>query len=464
MSEQQPSAGQTSLLTEHAEGETRNSVSAAQAEQHMSSAEKPGGREKSSVFLFPFFLARRYLFSRKSHHTINIISGISACGVAIATMALVVTLSVFNGFREYVASFFTAFDPQLKVVLAEGKAIPANDASLVKLRAYKDIDVYTEVLEDQALIVGNDRQWVVTIKGVDDNFNKQAKLNDILYGDGEFVLHADVLEYGIMGIRLAQQLGLGAHYDGALPIYAPKRGERVNLANPMQSFTSDELYSPGVVFAVNQSRYDAHYIITSIGFARRLFDAQGQVSAVELRLKPGVDVESSQAHIQSLLGSRFMVLNRYEQQHDTFRIMQIEKFIAYLFLSFILLVASFNIIGSLSMLMIDKQADTQTLRALGANNAQLSNIFVFEGWLISSIGAVIGIVLGLILCYLQIEFGLVKLGHSEGSYIVDAYPVSVHATDILIIFFTVLVVGLIAVWLPVRRMTRTLTQDSKQEF
>ncbi len=413
--------------------------------------------------MFSFFIARRYLFSRKSHHTINIISGISICGVALATMALVVTLSVFNGFRDYVASFFTAFDPQLKVTLAKGKTISADDPSLVALRAHEAVEVYTEVLEDQALIVGNDRQWVVTIKGVDDNFNQQADLESILYGDGEFVLHADVLEYGIMGIRLAQQLGLGARYDGALPIYAPRQGERVNLSNPMQSFTSDELYSPGVVFAVNQSRYDAHYILTSISFARRLFGQEGVVSAIELRLKPDANINAVQKDIHRLLGKRFIVQNRYEQQEDTFRIMQVEKFIAYLFLTFILLVASFNIIGSLSMLMIDKRADVQTLQALGADDRQTAQIFLLEGWLISGFGAALGIVLGLLLCWLQMRFGFVKLGQSEGSFIVDAYPVSVHAMDILVIFLTVLAVGLLAVWLPVRRMTRDLLREIKSK-
>ena len=172
--------------------------------------------------MFPLYIARRYLFSRKSHHTINIISGISLCGVALATAALVVTLSVFNGFRDMVASFFTAFDPELKVSLAEGKTIAADDPALTALRGYEGIEVFTEVLEDQALIVGNERQWVVTIKGVDDNFAEQADLDQLLYGDGEFVLHADVLEYGVIGIRLAAQLGLGTSYEGALPIYAPR--------------------------------------------------------------------------------------------------------------------------------------------------------------------------------------------------------------------------------------------------
>ena len=378
------------------------------------------------------------------------------CGVALATMALVVTLSVFNGFRDMVASFFTAFDPELKVTLAEGKCVAADDPALQQLRAHDAVEAYTEVLEDQALIVGNERQWVITIKGVDDNFQQQADIDGILYGDGEFILHADVLDYGIMGIRLAQQLGLGTAYDGALPIYAPRRGERVNMGNPMQSFNRDELYSPGVVFAVNQSKYDASYIVTSIAFARRLFDRQGLVSAVELKLKPGTNLSRTKGELRQLLGDRFRVEYRYEQQGDTFRIMQVEKLIAYLFLSFILLVACFNIIGSLSMLMIDKRADVETLRALGADDRQISQVFLLEGWLISGFGAAIGIAVGLLLCWLQMEFGLIKLGNSEGAFIIDAYPVSVHATDLLITFTTVLVVGYLSVWLPVRRMTRQL--------
>ena len=406
--------------------------------------------------MFPLFVARRYLFARKRHLTTGIISVISVCGVALATAALIVTLSVFNGFRDMVASFFTALDPELKVTPTEGKTIAADDPLLAKLKALDCIQVYTETLQDQALIVGNERQWVVNIKGVSDSFAQQADLDAILYGDGEFCLHADVLEYGVMGIRLASALGLGSNYEGGLPIYAPRRGERVNMGNPMQSFNSDELYSPGVVFNTNQAQYDATYILTSLSFARRLFDQQGRISAVELKLKPGTSLRSAKATIRQLLGQRFLVQDRYEQQADTFRIMQIEKFIAYLFLSFILLVASFNIISSLSMLMIEKQENVATLRALGANDSQIRQIFLFEGWLISGIGALLGIVGGLALCWAQIRFGFVKLGASEGSFVVDAYPVSIQATDVLLTFLTVLLVGLIAVWLPVRRMTRDL--------
>ncbi len=406
--------------------------------------------------MFSFYVARRYLFSRKSHNAINIISAISVCGVVLATAALVVTLSVFNGFRDMVASFFTAFDPELRVTLAEGKSIAADDPALTALKQYNGIQTYTEVLEDQALVVVGGRQVVVTIKGVEDNFAQQAHIDQLLYGDGEFTLHADVLEYGVMGIRLANTLGLGTYYEGGMPVYAPRRGERVNLANPMQSFTQDELYSPGVVFAVNQGKYDANYILTSLGFARRLFDQQGMVSAIELQLKEGVSPAKAHKAIQAQLGPRFRVLNRYEQQEDVFRIMQVEKLIAYLFLSFILLVACFNIIGSLSMLMIDKKADMQTLSALGANQTQLSRVFLTEGWLISGFGAAMGIALGLLLCWLQETFGFIKMGNSVGNFIIDAYPVSVHATDIFLIFITVLIVSLLAVWWPVRRMTRNL--------
>jgi len=406
--------------------------------------------------VFPLYIARRYLFSRKSHHAINIISAISVVGVVLATTALVITLSVFNGFSDLVASFFTAFDPQLKVSLVEGKTVSSKDSALSRLRSNPDIATYTEVLEDQALIVGTNRQYVVTIKGVDDSFAEQADLSSLLYGDGEFILHADVLEYGVMGIRLASSLGLGTHYEGGLPIYAPRRGERVNMANPMQSFNKDELYSPGIVFAVNQTKYDANYILTSIQFARNLFDQPGQVSGIELGLREGVPIRRAQANIQAQLGPRFKVENRYEQQADVFRIMQVEKFIAYLFLTFILLVASFNIIGSLSMLMIDKKADVETLRALGASNPQIGNIFLIEGWLISGLGAILGIIIGLLLCWGQQTFGWVKMGQSAGSFLIEAYPVSIHIADIFVIFATVLAVSIVAVWWPVRRMSRNL--------
>lgn len=403
---------------------------------------------------YPFFIARRYLFSRKSHHAINIISAISVVGVAIATMALVCTLSVFNGFQDLVASLFTAFDPQLRITLTEGRSIKADDPVLKKLKASPLVDIYTPVLEDQALVVRDDHQYVVTIKGVDDSFASQAKLSKLLYGDGSFVLHADVLEYGVVGIQLASRLGIGAFFEDPLQIYAPKRGERVNLANPLSSFNHDELNSPGVVFMVQQGKYDANYILTSLGFAQRLFDQEGRISSVELKLSKGTKVKRAKKEIQQLLGSRFLVQDRYEQQEDVFRIMRIEKFISYLFLTFILLVACFNIIGSLSMLMIDKKADVETLHSMGANNDDICRIFIFEGWMISAAGALLGILLGLLLCWIQQQFGLITMGDSAGNFIVESYPVSVHYGDILLIFLTVLVIGWISVWYPVHYLSK----------
>ena len=405
---------------------------------------------------FPFFIARRYLFSKKSTHAINVISGISVIGVATATMALVVTLSVFNGFHDMVASFFTSFDPQLKIVPVEGKTVAADDPVLAKVMALPQIDVAMETVEDQALAVYNGRQAMVTIKGVEDSFSQLTHINEILLGDGQFELRAADMYYGTPGIRLAEQLGTGFLYEEPLQIYAPRREGQLNMANPLDGLIADELYSPGVVFNVKQARYDKNYILTDIAFARRVFEQQGMISALELRMKPGSNFDRVKSEIKDIVGDGFYVRDRFEQQDDTFKIMKIEKLIAYIFLTFILMVACFNIIGSLSMLIIDKKDDVVTLRNLGASDKQITRIFLFEGRLISALGAILGIVAGLILCWLQQTYGLVKLGSSSGSFIVNAYPVSVHPEDIVLIFVTVLLVGFLAVWYPVRYFSRRL--------
>lgn len=405
---------------------------------------------------FPFYIARRYLFSKKSTHVINLISGISAVGVAVATMALVVTLSVFNGFHDLVATFLTAFDPQIQVVPTQGKTAPADDPVLQKIRTLPEVDVATESVEDQALAVYQGKQAMVTVKGVDDNFDQLTHINDILYGDGEFSLHAANLEYGTVGIRLADQLGMTADWDGYLNIYAPQREGQLYMMNPTEGFVEDSLISPGAVFMVRNAKYDANYIVTSIGFARRLFNQQGMLSQLELRLKPGSNLDAVKAEMREIAGEKYRVLDRMEQQADTFRIMKIEKFIAYIFLTFILAVACFNIIGSLSMLIIDKKEDVTTLRNMGATDKQITRIFLFEGRMISVIGAVIGILLGLLLCWLQQEYGLVALGQSSGSFVVDAYPVSVHPEDIIVVFLTVVAVGFVSVWYPVRYFAKRL--------
>ena len=410
---------------------------------------------------FPFYIARRYLFSRKSTHVINIISAISVTGVTVATMALVVTLSVFNGFHDLVASLFTASDPPLKVAPAKGKAVAADEPALEKIKALPQIQVATETVEDVALAVYGERQTMVTIKGVQDNFDSLTHVREILQGDGTYELQAADLSYGILGIRVAEILGMGYSFKYPLRIFAPRRDGQLDMFNPEECFYADELYSPGVLFCVKQAKYDKNYILTNIHFARRLFDMQGMVSALELRLKPGSNFEAVKSEIKEIAGDRFTVKDRFEQQEDTFNIMKIEKLMAFSFLTFILVVACLNIIGSLSMLMIDKKKDVVTLRNLGASDRQIVQVFLFEGRLISLAGAVLGIVLGLLLCWLQQTFGLVGLGRSSGSFIIDSYPVSVHAEDILIIFITVLVSGFLAVWYPVKYFAKRLLNPNR---
>ena len=405
---------------------------------------------------FPFFVARRYLFSKKSTNVINVISGISAVGVAVATMAMVVALSVFNGFSDLVASLFTNFDPQLQITPVEGKTAPADDPLLVQVKELPQVDVATECVEDQAMVVYRDRQAMVTVKGVEDNFDRLTHIREIVQGDGRFELHAAGMHYGIPGIRLAELLGTGYRYDQPLHIYAPRREGQLDLNSPEEGFVEDSLYSPGVVFSVMQQKYDRGYILTSIGFARRIFDQQGMLSSLELRLKAGSDFEAVKSRIKQIVGTKYHVRDRYEQQDDTFRIMKVEKLIAYIFLTFILIVACFNSIGSLSMLIIDKRDDVQTLRALGASDRQVTAIFLLEGWLISAIGAVVGIVVGLLLCWLQQQFGIIALGQSEGSFIVNAYPVSVHPWDVVLVFVTVLAVSFLSAWYPVHHFARRL--------
>ena len=409
-----------------------------------------------------FYIAKRYLFSKKSHNAINVISGVSVCGVALATLALVCTLSVFNGFQDLVSTFFTAFDPELKITATSGKVFDGHDIRIEKLHDFPEIEVFSESLEDNAMVQYNGKQAMVVIKGVEDNISHLTAIDSILYGRGEMVLYDEIVDYAIPGVELTSILGTGIRFLDPLEVYAPKRGTQINVANPASSFNVSYLHSSGLVFAVNQQKYDASYILTSLKFARNLFQYDTEVSSIELKLKEGVDVEAFADKIGGILGDDFIVQNRYEQQADTFRIMQVEKLISYLFLTFILLVACFNVIGSLSMLIIEKKNDVVTLRGLGADDRLISRIFLFEGCLISFLGALVGVVLGLSLCLVQQEFGILTLGSgaSAGAFVVDAYPVSVHWQDVVLILITVLVIGFLSVLYPVKFFSRRLLEKN----
>ena len=406
----------------------------------------------------PFFIARRYLFSKKSHNAINVISGVSVCGVAFATLAMVCTLSVFNGFQDLVQTMFTAFDPELKITSVTGKVFDADDDRMKNVQEMPEVEIFSKSLEDNAMVQYKGRQAMVVIKGVEDNFNQLTAIDSILYGRGELKLRDEVASYAIPGIELVSVLGTGIRFLDPLEVYAPKRGVKLNVANPSTGLRMDYLHSSGLTFAVNQQKYDDSYILTSLDFARNLFQYDTEVSSIELKLHPNADVDLVKKKISKFLGDDFLVQDRYEQQMDTYRIMEVEKLISYLFLSFILLIACFNVIGSLSMLIIDKRDDVITLRNLGADNQLIFRIFLFEGCLISFIGALVGVCGGLMLCLLQQEFGFLSLGSgdSAGAFVVDAYPVSVHFCDVMLVTITVLVVGFLSVLYPVRYLSRRL--------
>ena len=406
----------------------------------------------------PFFIARRYLFSKKSHNAINVISGVSVCGVAFATLAMVCTLSVFNGFQDLVQTMFTAFDPELKITSVTGKVFDADDDRMKNVQEMPEVEIFSKSLEDNAMVQYKGRQAMVVIKGVEDNFNQLTAIDSILYGRGELKLRDEVASYAIPGIELVSVLGTGIRFLDPLEVYAPKRGVKLNVANPSSGLRMDYLHSSGLTFAVNQQKYDDSYILTSLDFARNLFQYDTEVSSIELKLYPNADVDVVKKKISKFLGDDFLVQDRYEQQMDTYRIMEVEKLISYLFLSFILLIACFNVIGSLSMLIIDKRDDVITLRNLGADNQLIFRIFLFEGCLISFIGALVGVCGGLMLCLLQQEFGFLSLGSgdSAGAFVVDAYPVSVHFCDVMLVTITVLVVGFLSVLYPVRYLSRRL--------
>jgi lipoprotein-releasing system permease protein len=380
------------------------------------------------------------------------------CGVALATLAMVCTLSVFNGFQDLVATMFTAFDPGIKITAANGKVFDSQDERIQLLRDLPEIEVFSESLEDNAMVQYKGRQAMVVIKGIEENFNQLTAIDSILYGRGEWILRDEVVDYAVPGIELVSVLGTGIRFLDPLEVYAPKRGAKINVANPSTSFESSYLHSSGLVFAVNQQKYDASYILTSLSFARDLFQYETEVSSIELRIAADADVKEVKKDIKRMLGNDFLVQDRYEQQADTYRIMEVEKLISYVFLSFILLIACFNVIGSLSMLIIDKRNDVVTLRNLGADDQLISSVFLFEGYMITFFGALIGIGLGLLLCLIQQEFGIISLGSgaSAGAFVVDAYPVSVYASDVVLVLITVLVTGFLSVFFPVRYLTRRL--------
>lgn len=402
----------------------------------------------------PLHIARRYLFAKKSHNAINIISMISVCGITVATMALVCALSVFNGFTDVVAKTFSAFDPELQIVPAQGKVFDSTNEKIKQIKKLPEIAFTAEELEENALIKFADRQEPIILKGVSPEFEHLASIDKLII-DGHFSLREGDIDNGVIGAGLAMFLGVRAGFLDPVELYVPKRNERINLANPATAFTQSEAYISGV-FALNQQKYDDQMLIVSIDLARELLRYENEISSLDIKIKDGASVDKVHSEIKSILGNDFIVKNRFEQQEDLYRMVNIEKWVTFLILSIILLIAVFNIVGSLTMLIIEKDEDIRILKSLGGNNKFITKIFLFEGWLITLVGAFAGLVLGLVICLLQQHFGLLKLGSTPGAFVIDAYPVSVQFLDIVLIFVTVNLIGFLAVLYPINNLRKRL--------
>ena len=395
-------------------------------------------------------IAWRYLFSKKGHNAINIVSGISAAAVMVVTAAMVCVLSVMNGFGVLVERMFSEFDPALMVVPAEGTTLRTDTAPVVSLYAREDIEAISMQLEQTALIRYKDHQLPARVMGVDSLFEQTAHIDSIIT-DGFYSVWDGAFERAVLGRGLAAQIGINAHFTGALHLYAPRRTERINLMRPDLSLLHEHAFIAGT-FAVNQIDYDDQLMIVSLPLAQRLFEYdEHTASALRIQPREGVKISNLQSQIAKALGPGYRVLDRYEQQADFFRILKIEKLLTVLLLVFILLIALFNSIGSLSMLIIDKREDIRILSDLGADEPTIRRIFLTEGWLISTLGTIGGLVIGVLLCLGQQHFEWLKLG-SGAEYIISAYPVQVQAVDILLVALIVLTLGFVAAWYPTRKM------------
>ena len=395
-------------------------------------------------------IAWRYLFAKKQYNAIHIISGISAAAVGVVTAAMVCVMSVMNGFGSMVETMFSQFDPDIRIESVAGKSFIDDGEKFAALRQLPCVSMVSQSIEETALLQFEGKQMPVKLHGVDSVFPSLTHISDIIT-DGHYEVFDGAFDRAVLGQGLAWQIGIGARFISPLHLYAPKRTGRVNMLRPDQAFNDELCYIAGT-FAVQQAKYDNEVMLVDIHLARRLLEFHpNEASALLVQITPNTSTRQAKREIQSLLGNDFAVLDRYEQQADFYRILRVEKLMTTLLLVFILLIASFNIIGSLSMLIIDKQKDINTLSNLGASPSMLQRIFLFEGWLISLSGAVIGLIIGIGICLIQQHFGILQLGNGA-EYIVSAYPVVVQASDLIIVSCTVLALGFLAAWIPARRI------------
>jgi lipoprotein-releasing system permease protein len=395
------------------------------------------------------YIAKRYLFAKKSRNAINIISAVSVAGVAVGTMALIIILSVFNGLEGMVSKIFNTFDPDLSITAAIGKVFIPDSTALVRLSQINGISVYSLTLEDNVALRYGDRQYIASIKGVDDNYINVTNIDSSMY-EGEFRLKTPSNRpEAVLGLGVAKYLGVGVNFITPLSIWIPRRTAGNNI-NPENGLTH-KFISPSGIFEIEQE-FDSKYLFIPLDFCRELLEYENEISSVEIKLKDYLTEPSVRKEVEKIFGKKFIIKNRMQQQELFYKVMRSERLAIFFILTLIIIIASFNIIGSLTMLIIEKERDIEILKSLGADNNLIRNIFIFEGWLISIFGALTGLILGFIICWLQERFGLIRL-NSE-SLIMKSYPVIMKLKDFIIVPFTVLLIGYWAAWYPVRFLTK----------
>jgi lipoprotein-releasing system permease protein len=388
-----------------------------------------------------YFIARRYLFSKKSRNIINVISWISVAGVGVASMGLVVVLSVFNGFGDLVVSLYNSFDPDIKVEAVKGKTFDPASVDLEALTSIEGISAVSFVLQENALVKYGDRQFIATIKGVDEKFSEVSEVGDHIL-EGEYSLITDEGSKAVVGSIVAYSLGMFVDDPlSVLSIYVPKRGAGYSPLDPFSAF-NHKLIKPAGIFAIQQD-FDSRFILVPIDFAREIIGQDSNISAIEIAVEEGVDEEQIRSQAGAILGTGYMVRSKLMQHDFLYQILKSEKWAVFMILSLILVISIFNIIGSLTMLIIEKSKDISVLNAMGATRSMVQQIFWIEGTMIVMAGGLAGMLLGFLICYVQDVFGVVRLDNAE-SFIIQSYPVAMQLFDFLGVFITILLIGFTA--------------------
>jgi len=405
----------------------------------------------------PLFIAKRYLISKKSHNLINIITFISMSGIAVGTMALIIVLSVFNGFESVIKSLYHSFDPDLEITIKQGKTFHFSNFPSKEIANLPGVYQLVQVVEDDALLKYNNNQYIGKLKGVSDNFINVTTLDSMIV-NGNFVLQEGNADFAITGSGVAWFLGINLRdIKKMLSVYVPKRGNASSFS--MENAFNNKVIHPAGIFSIQQE-IDDKYVFVPLRFARSLMNYSDEVTSVEVYLKPGADDETLQAEIKKIAGGNFSVKNRNQQNATLFKVMESEKFAVFLILVFILILASFNMIGSVSILIVEKKKDIAVLKSMGADKKLVSRLFFYEGLMISLIGTLAGLTLGFVILCLQQHFGLISLGGGQGDFIIDAYPVKMNVLDFIYVFLTVQLIGMIASWYPVKYLLRNFEEIS----